>query len=92
MIILSTGLFDTKSFRLNYPLIPHKLGIFVAGLNDDREYERKPSYNRTERGYLAFIWEPDKKTMISGNFEHYQAKSRIPNTTTPQDGMVPTSP
>jgi hypothetical protein len=73
------------SFNINQPIIDDKLAVYVAGLHDERGFERKPSYDITQRAYGAFAFKPFSKTTIRGSYEYYENRNRRPNSTTPRD-------
>jgi len=66
-------------------LLDHKLAIYGAFLYDDRQFERKPSYDITRRQYGAITFKPFSKTSIRANFENYDNRNRRPNTISPVD-------
>jgi hypothetical protein len=80
---------DRESFRasldFNIPLIKDKFAIYGALLWDDRRFERKPSYDNTERQYATFTYKPFSKTTIRASIEGYKNDNRRPNTLTPRD-------
>ncbi len=73
------------SFAFNRSLIDDKLAIYGAFLYDDRQFDRKPSYDLTRRQYGAFTFKPFSKTTFSGFVEGYTNDNRRPNTLTPRD-------
>jgi hypothetical protein len=73
------------SLRFNKELIDDKLAIFGAFLNDDRDFERKPSYDDTTRAYGSITLKPFKKTTIRASAERYSNDNRRPNTISPRD-------
>ena len=74
-----------SSFSLSRTLIKDKLAVAGAFLYDDKQFERKPSFDLTKREYAAFTYKPFKKTTIKGNFENYDNANRRPNTISPID-------
>jgi outer membrane receptor protein involved in Fe transport len=76
------------SIRYNHVLIPKKLAIFVAGLEDKRGFARKPSYDNSHRKYVAFTYAPTRTTTIRASFEHFTQEFQRPNSVTPQDGIT----
>lgn len=82
----NNGSFRT-SFAFNRGLIENKLAIYGAFLKDDRDFERKPSYDNTERAYGAITYKPFEKTIIRANIESYSNENRRPNTLTPRDAV-----
>jgi hypothetical protein len=73
------------SFSFNRVLFQGKLAIYGALLYDDKQFERKPSYDVTKREYAAITYKPFSKTTIRANFENYDNKNRRPNTISPID-------
>jgi hypothetical protein len=73
------------TFSFNQGLIDDKLAIYGAILYDNRQFDRKPSYDITKRQYGAFTYKPFKKTTIRGDVENYTNANRRPNTLTPRD-------
>ncbi len=73
------------SLNFNKSLIDDKLALYGAALYDNRQFDRKPSYDKTRRYYGAFTYKPLKKTTIRGNVESYDNQNRRPNTLTPRD-------
>jgi len=73
------------SLSFNRRLLPGKLAIFGAYLYDNEQFERKPSYDKTRREYLAATFKPFSKTTIRANFENYDNRNRRPNTISPID-------
>lgn len=73
------------SLSFNRALIKDKLAIYGALLYDDRQFDRKPSYDLTRREYAAITYKPFEKTTIKANYEHYRNDNRRPNTLTPRD-------
>ncbi len=73
----------TLSF--NRALIDDKLAIYGAFLYDNREFDRKPSYDITKRQYGALTFKPFSKTVIRADVENYRNDNRRPNTLTPRD-------
>ncbi len=74
-----------SSFSFNRALIEDKLAIYGAFLYDDRQFERKPSYDISRRQYGAITYKPFSKTTIRANFENYDNRNRRPNTLSPVD-------
>ncbi|HET7536516.1 MAG TPA: TonB-dependent receptor plug domain-containing protein, partial [Candidatus Didemnitutus sp.] len=73
------------SLSFNRGLIDDKLAIYGAFLYDNRQFDRKPSYDLTRRQYGAFTFKPFSKTTLSGFVEGYSNDNRRPNTLTPRD-------
>lgn len=81
------GSFRT-SFSFNRPIIEDKLAVYGALLYDNQEFERKPSFDKTKRGYVAVTWKPFEKTTLRANFETYDNNHRRPNSLTPRDSVT----
>lgn len=77
------------SFGVNRALIKDKLGIYVAALYDNKQFQRKPSYDLTRRQYAAVTYRPFQKTTIRGKFENYKNDANRPNFLTPRDFVTP---
>jgi len=73
-----------ETLSTNVPL-GNKVAIYVAGLYDDQEFERKPSSNITRRQYAAITFQPWSSTKITGDYEHYQNNAHLPNFVEPLD-------
>ncbi|MCW5548224.1 MAG: TonB-dependent receptor plug domain-containing protein [Opitutaceae bacterium] len=78
------GSFRT-SFNFNEGLIADKLAFYGAVLHDDRRFDRKPAYDKTDRYYGAVTFKPFSKTTLRFNVEKYENDNRRPNTLTPRD-------
>ncbi|MDI1320764.1 MAG: TonB-dependent receptor plug domain-containing protein [bacterium] len=80
---------DRGSFRsslsLNRVLIKDKLAVAGAFLYEDKQFERKPSFDLTKREYAAITYKPFPKTTLRANFENYDNANRRPNTISPID-------
>ncbi len=77
------------SFAINRSLIEDKLAIYVAGLYNDQQFERKPSFDLTRRQFGAITYRPFPKTVIRAFAENYDNKSNRPNFITPRDMVTP---
>jgi hypothetical protein len=73
------------TFSFNRGLIDNKLAVYGGFVWDDRRFERKPSYDKTNRQYAALTFRPFQKTTLRLNFENYENRNRRPNTLTPRD-------
>jgi outer membrane receptor protein involved in Fe transport len=73
------------SFRANLPLVDKRLGVFVAGLYDERGYRRKPSYDTTRRAYVAVQGSLSRRTSVRASAELFNNHNRRPNNVTPMD-------
>ncbi|MBC2606109.1 hypothetical protein [Pelagicoccus albus] len=77
------------SFNANRNLVDNKLAVFIAGVHDEKGFERKPSYDRTDRYYLNLSYRPLEKTNIKAFYERYENENRRPNNVTPRDLVTP---
>lgn len=77
------------NFGANRSIIDDKLAIYVAGLYDNRQFQRKPSYDLTRREYGALTFKPFKKTVIRGFAENFNNYANRPNSLTPRDLVTP---
>ncbi|PTX92466.1 TonB-dependent receptor plug domain-containing protein [Opitutus sp. ER46] len=73
------------SLSFNRSLIQDKLAVYGALLYDDRQFERKPSYDRTRRQYGALTFKPFERTILRASVEGYNNDNRRPNSITPRD-------
>jgi outer membrane receptor protein involved in Fe transport len=69
----------------NKSLVDDKLAVMGAYVSDKRQFERKPSYDKTERFYAAMTFRPTKKTNFHLSLEDYSNDNRRPNSLTPRD-------
>lgn len=74
-----------STLNFNQGLIDDKLAIYGAILYDDRQFERKPSYDKTKRYYGAITYKPFSKTTLRFSAEKYDNDNHRPNTLTPRD-------
>jgi len=74
-----------SSVSFNQPLLEDRLAIYGAALWDDRRFDRKPAYDRTDRVYGALTFKPFAKTTLRANAERFNNQNRRPNTLTPRD-------
>jgi hypothetical protein len=59
--------------------------VLVAGLYDERGFERKPSHDTTRRAYVAVNGSVSRNTSIRANVELFNNRNRRPNSVTPMD-------
>lgn len=76
------------SLNTNIP-IGDKVAIFLAGLYDERGFQRKPSYDKYRRQYAALTYQPFRNTKITASFENYDNKNSRPNFNVPADYITP---
>lgn len=73
------------SIAVNRTLLDDRLAVYGALLYNDQQFERKPSYDRSERMYGAITFKPFSKTKIRASVEDYLNDNRRPNSITPRD-------
>jgi len=83
-----------QSVNANVVVIPKQFAVRVAGVNDRKEFQQKPSFNEDQRIYGAFTWEIQKLrrgvlsgTTIRGSFEEGKINSNNPRMLPPQDHL-----
>jgi len=74
-----------ESLNINTPLLPGKLALRVAGVNESKGFERKPSSERIHREFATLLARPFKNTTIRATAERYHNDYRRPNSITPRD-------
>lgn len=73
------------SFDLNRSFWNNRVALRLAGLRDDTEFVRQPSFEKTRRYTAAMTFQPFEKTVLRANYEAYQHRSSRANSTTPRD-------
>ncbi|MBC2606115.1 TonB-dependent receptor plug domain-containing protein [Pelagicoccus albus] len=73
------------SLSANKVLIDDKLGFFVAALQENKEFARKPSYDDAERYYGTFTYKPYKGAKLTASMENMSRAASRPNSLTPRD-------
>lgn len=73
------------SLDVNQPLLEDKLALRVAGVREDKGFERDPAYEEIGRYYGAMTYKPFQKTTLRFNAEHYSRDAQRPNNLTPQE-------
>ena len=74
-----------ESFNVNTPLLPGKVGFRVAGVNESKGFERKPSSERISRGFATLLVQPFRNTTFRASAERYLNDYRRPNSITARD-------
>ena len=74
-----------ESLNINAPLLPGKLALRIAGVNESKGFERKPSSERIDREFATILARPFKHTTIRATAERYHNENRRPNSITPRD-------
>lgn len=73
------------SLDVNQPLLADKLALRVAAVREDKEFERKPSFEDTKRLFGAVTYKPFKRTTLRVSGENYTRDAQRPNNLTPQE-------
>lgn len=74
-----------SSLDLNRPLIKNKLAVRVAGVREDKGFERDPAFERIARVTGAISVRPWTKTTLRASYESYHNSYNRANTTLPRD-------
>ena len=74
-----------ESFSINTPLLPGKVAVRIAAVNEDKGFIRQPSSERINREFATILVRPYKNTMIRASVEHYNNNYRRPNSITARD-------
>lgn len=77
------------SGNYNTTIVEDILAVNVAMLHEEKGFRRKPSYDETDRQYLAVTYKPSEKTTFRGTYENYENENRRPNNVTPRDMVTP---
>lgn len=70
---------------ISRPLIPGKLALRFSGAYTDTAYIRKPSYERTDRQYLALTFKPFARTTLNATIEWVNQSAVRANSSNPID-------
>ena len=84
-----------ESFNYNHVLIEDRLGIRIAGLHDEFNYQQRPTYDKKKRGFAALeavLFKNEKsnildRTVLRANFEKGEIESNPPQIVPPGDGI-----
>jgi hypothetical protein len=76
------------SIDVNRPIIEGKLGVRGSYVHQEDEFERKPSFSRTNRYNAMVTYKPFRNTAIRGSFERYENYARRPNSILPRDAVT----
>lgn len=76
------------SIDLNRPLVRDTLAIRIAGVHEDKGFERQPSYEKIDRWTGTITVRPFKNTTIYGWAEHVEDRYNRANTTLPRDSIT----
>src|SRR5688572_22156058 len=67
-----------ESLNLNQPIIPGKLALRVAAVNESKGFTRKPAEEEFNRQYATALYRPFKNTTIRVSAEHFDDDYRRP--------------
>lgn len=80
---------DRGGFRgavdFNRSLIDNKLALRVAGVFEDKAFERKPSREEIRRYQVSLQVKPFRSTTIKASAESYKNEAQRPNSITPRE-------
>lgn len=76
------------SIDFNQPLIQDKLALRIASVAENKEFERKPSYDDVRRFYGALTFKPTRKTTLRSSFERFEREAQVPNYVTPRETLT----
>ncbi len=78
---------DNGSLRhvldLNRVVIPGKLGLRLAALDDHEKFDQRPAYEKKTRLFGTATYRPFRSTAIRGNFETGKTRANRPITVLP---------
>ena len=74
-----------ESLNINTPLLPGKLALRAAAVDESKGFIRKPSSERIHREFATILARPFKNTTIRASAERYRDDYRRPNVITPRD-------
>ncbi len=77
-----------NTLNINKALIKDKLAIRLVTLYDEKGFERKPSYEKTNRLTGAITFRPFQKTTINASYESYHNYNNRTNSVTPRDTIT----
>jgi outer membrane receptor protein involved in Fe transport len=73
---------------LNRTLWKDQLALRLSAMAEDKEFERKPSYDRVRRLQLAVTAQPFSRTTIRATAELYRDRAQRPNYLTPMETIT----
>jgi outer membrane receptor protein involved in Fe transport len=83
---------DRGGFRtaldVNRPLIEGKLAVRLAGVREDKGFEREPSREEIRRGQFSLFYQPFQRTTLKASVESYRNKAQRPNALTPRQTIT----
>jgi hypothetical protein len=87
---------NRETLDYNLPVYEGRLGIRVAAVREDNQYQQKPAFEKTKRVYAALnavLFENENSsilgpTMIRGNVEYGKINGTPPNIVPRSDGLT----
>jgi hypothetical protein len=76
-----------QTLDINRVLVPNKLALRIAALNDAERFNQRPAYEDKKRIYGALTFEPFKATSLRANFESGKTRANRPITVLPFNGI-----
>lgn len=84
-----------ESFDLNREIVPRRLAVRIAGLNDRNEYRQRPAWEKDKRvfGAISAVLAENQRspilgrTLLRANAEYGDITSNPPNVLPPNDGF-----
>ncbi len=76
------------SFDFNRPLIEGKLAFRLAGVWEDKGFEREPSREEIRRGQFSVFYQPFRRTTLKASVERYTNEAQRPNAITPRETIT----
>jgi len=73
---------------INRPIIKNMLAVRINGVVENKEFLRKPSYDKTRRYQLGLTFKPFSRTTFSASYEKFKESYSRPNSVTPREYMT----
>lgn len=77
------------SVDFNRALIPGKLALRIAALDDHERYNQRPAFDNNRRIYSAVAYEPFKSSALRAHFETGRSRANRPITVLPFNSISP---
>jgi catecholate siderophore receptor len=78
-----------SSFDLNRVLIPRKLAMRLAAVDDDERYNQRPAFDHKRRIYGTVTAKPFTLTTLRGSFESGHTRANRPLNVLPMNSISP---
>jgi outer membrane receptor protein involved in Fe transport len=76
------------AFDFNRPIIEGKLAVRLAGVREDKGFEREPSREEIRRGQFSLFYQPFQRTTLKASVESYRNDAQRPNALTPRQTVT----